>query len=588
MPYLARRRATVGGKLASRMKVLLIGWDAAGWAQLHPLLERGQMPHLQRLLSRGSGGELHPVRPWESASLWTSIATGKRPTKHRVLGDLDRSPDGSEFVPVQRAARKTAAVWDVLSHSGLRTHVVNWPASHAVDTLNGVMVSDGFLAGVAGESVSPPAVKPVLSDLRLEPPDVDDGSLAALNPALPARDAAPLRQFIAASATIHAAATWLLEHQPSDFAAIRYSGLPALARCSEATLAGGYRFYDMMLGRLLELAGADATILFISERGTPQPDGTPGVAAVAGPGFVEGRLLGAASVCDVTPTILHLFDLPRGEDMDGQPWSPVMSGDRPIATRPTWETITSPSNRRPQQIRDPVTATTPERRAIIDAFEIDQKRRLAEAWADAGQHDAAARVLQDLVAHDPRSIPYRSALAEAYLRANRRAACRQVIDALSADGVDTPLLHVGRAALDLADGHPEAARAHLQRAITTGPRSPETWEAIGRVMFRLRDFAGAKDAFARSISIKPDGAAAAHAGLAAVELLGGDPVEAERHARRALSLAPRSLEAHCRLARALARQKRNREAAEALDAAALINPAVAERERRLLTRYRVP
>ena len=47
MPDLPRRNGIVRGKVASRMKVLLIGWDGAGWAQVHPLLERGEMPHLE-------------------------------------------------------------------------------------------------------------------------------------------------------------------------------------------------------------------------------------------------------------------------------------------------------------------------------------------------------------------------------------------------------------------------------------------------------------------------------------------------------------------------------------------------------------
>jgi predicted AlkP superfamily phosphohydrolase/phosphomutase len=587
MPHLPRRIPTIDGKVASRMKVLLIGWDAAGWEQLHPLLERGQMPHLQRLLSRGSGGELHPVRPFESASLWTTIATGKRPTKHRVLADLELSPDGSEWTPVQAAARKTVAVWDILSHAGVRTHVVNWPATHPAEAVQGVMVSDGFVAGNERDGVSPPSQAIDLLRLWLGPDEVDDASLRALDPALPPEKAPHLRQFIATAARTHAAATWLLEREPWDFAALRYSALPLLALCPNATRAAGLRFHDMMLGRLLELAGPETAVLLASERGTPQPDGTRGIAAVAGPGFVDGRLLIGATVCDVTPTILHLFGLPIGEDMDGQPWTQAMSSSQTVATRPTWETIAS-ANRRPVPKGRPATATPPERQSVIDAFETDQKRRLAKAWADAGHHEAAAQVLEELVRHEPGSIPYRSALAEAYFRANRRAECRQVIDALSADGIDTPLLHVARAALDLADGRHEAARTQLQHAIAMGPASPEVWEAIGRVMFRLRDFAGARDAFSRSIFLNPENAAAAHTGLAAVALVDGDPVEAERHAREALSSAPRSLEAHCRLARALARQRRNREAAEVLDAAVLINPAVAERERRLLTRYRAP
>ena len=29
-------------------RVLLVGWDAANWQVIHPLLDAGRMPHLQR------------------------------------------------------------------------------------------------------------------------------------------------------------------------------------------------------------------------------------------------------------------------------------------------------------------------------------------------------------------------------------------------------------------------------------------------------------------------------------------------------------------------------------------------------------
>jgi len=36
-------------------KVILIGWDAADWKVIHPLLDAGQMPHLARLGRRLPG-----------------------------------------------------------------------------------------------------------------------------------------------------------------------------------------------------------------------------------------------------------------------------------------------------------------------------------------------------------------------------------------------------------------------------------------------------------------------------------------------------------------------------------------------------
>jgi len=59
-------------------RVLLIGWDAADWKVIRPLLHAGEMPNLARLMASGVHGNLATIYPPLSPMLWTSIATGKR------------------------------------------------------------------------------------------------------------------------------------------------------------------------------------------------------------------------------------------------------------------------------------------------------------------------------------------------------------------------------------------------------------------------------------------------------------------------------------------------------------------------------
>ena len=60
-------------RLAKR--VLLIGWDAADWKVMSPLLDAGKMPALASLIERGVMGNLATLEPPFSPMLWTSIAT---------------------------------------------------------------------------------------------------------------------------------------------------------------------------------------------------------------------------------------------------------------------------------------------------------------------------------------------------------------------------------------------------------------------------------------------------------------------------------------------------------------------------------
>lgn len=99
----------------STRRVLLLGWDAADWKVIRPLLDAGQMPHLASLLGRGVHGNHSTIYPVLSPMLWTSIATGKRPPKHGVLGFSEPTPGGNGVRPCSVLSRKTKAVWNILA-----------------------------------------------------------------------------------------------------------------------------------------------------------------------------------------------------------------------------------------------------------------------------------------------------------------------------------------------------------------------------------------------------------------------------------------------------------------------------------------
>jgi predicted AlkP superfamily phosphohydrolase/phosphomutase len=88
-------------------RLLLVGWDAADWKLIDPLLAKGEMPHLARLLQQGVWGNLATIHPPLSPMVWTSIATGKRPGKHGIWGFTEPTPDGLSVRPISNLGRKT-------------------------------------------------------------------------------------------------------------------------------------------------------------------------------------------------------------------------------------------------------------------------------------------------------------------------------------------------------------------------------------------------------------------------------------------------------------------------------------------------
>ena len=86
-------------------KVLLIGWDAADWKVIQPLMDEGRMPNVRRIVENGCMARLATLHPPLSPMLWTSIATGKRPFKHGIHGFSEPTPDGRSIQPVSNLSR---------------------------------------------------------------------------------------------------------------------------------------------------------------------------------------------------------------------------------------------------------------------------------------------------------------------------------------------------------------------------------------------------------------------------------------------------------------------------------------------------
>src|SRR3954468_6675775 len=150
-------------------KVLLIGWDAADWRIIRPLVAAGDLPHLANLIAVGASGNLASLRPMLSPMLWTSVATGKRPHKHGVHGFTEPRPEGGGIRAVASTSRTTKAVWNILTQAGLRSHCVNWNASHPAEPIAGVCVSDRFAVTPPGPGLLWP-----LADGAVHPPELRD------------------------------------------------------------------------------------------------------------------------------------------------------------------------------------------------------------------------------------------------------------------------------------------------------------------------------------------------------------------------------------------------------------------------------
>ncbi|MGA1045696.1 MAG: alkaline phosphatase family protein, partial [Phycisphaerales bacterium] len=285
----------------SPRRVLLVGWDAADWQMIDPLIAQGLMPTLASFLARGARGNLATTQPILSPILWNTIATGKRADQHGVLGFTEPDPGGHGIRPTASTSRRCKALWNILTQSGLRSHVVGWYASHPAEPIAGTMVSNQIEFTSPEERPPAPlragAVHPAergdeIAECRVHPSEI---GLDAILPFVPDAAAiaakAPkrlgtLQHMLAQTATIHAIATRLLAGDDWEFAAVYYEGIdrfghefmefhpPKMAEVAAEDFAayrhcmtGIYRFHDMMLEALLRIAGDDTTVVLISDHG---------------------------------------------------------------------------------------------------------------------------------------------------------------------------------------------------------------------------------------------------------------------------------------------------------------------------------
>jgi len=120
-------------------ETLVIGVDAGSFETITPMINRGELPHLERLIDRGFQAELQSsVPPW-TPTAWTSLVTGKNPGKH---GIFDFKPPDEDRI-VNTTDVQTRRLWEYLDEQDRPYVVVNVPVTHPV-TEDGIVVP-GYL-----------------------------------------------------------------------------------------------------------------------------------------------------------------------------------------------------------------------------------------------------------------------------------------------------------------------------------------------------------------------------------------------------------------------------------------------------------
>ena len=597
-------------------RLLLVEWDAADWRVLHPLIDAGKMPALNRLVEEGVSGELLSVQPLAPAPLCTSIMTGKRAWRHGVCHAMELGADGRP-VTASAASRRTAALWQMLAHAGKRSIVAGWPAAHGEETGNCVLVSDRYPQPTAGPGVKPwpPAatgtywpetLRARLDSFRSSPEQIDASVISRYIPEWKRIDQkrdhrlGQLRLYLAADYSYQSATLELLKQEPWDFAAVRFPALGPISQIFvpphffhpgaqappefelyKGVLSMACQILDNMLHQLVALAGPDATIMLVSAHGV-RTHGLPrggfsqgdqeswkspyGIFAASGPGLARDALLHGASVLDLAPTILTCFGLPIGDDMEGRVLVEAFRTAPEITRVDSWDSQLGISLRQEKENSESAPNTP-----TATAWRREADWLFVQSAMEAGCFAEALPVLDRLFREFPERAEMGYALFQCQLALNQLSEASDTLEVVLESippGVGSLL---PRAELAVARKNFSEARALVSELNRLNPTHPLALRRLGLLLLRLRDWDGLEQIARRGLSTEEQDPVA-WLGLAAAQLRKGKPKEAEESAARAIGLKYFLPDAHFILARALVAQGRWLEANDVMQSLLKIQP----------------
>lgn len=342
-------------------KLVVIGIDAADWAEIDPLIEAGRLPVMKRFLDQSASGTNMSFTPLQKSPLiWASMATGLRPDQHGI-GGFKRSIDAE-----LSSARdwRAPAFWHLAGEVDMTACVIGWWVTYPASAINGVLVSDACSYTTEGFRdpaglVRPDELSDELMDLVVDYRDITLAELGRFIDLEPlagheetlADQLDELRVIIAGDRSYLEMAKHLAATTDYDIFSVYFRGLdiachkfwhyhhPEIGRrASDETVQAVfasvvpayYEYCDELLGEMLALFPADRPVMILSDHGfhgTRKRRGTwvggvqahrpQGVYAVRSPIHEPGVRFDRTGIINVGPTILALMGLPPSEEMPG-------------------------------------------------------------------------------------------------------------------------------------------------------------------------------------------------------------------------------------------------------------------------------
>jgi len=359
-------------------RVVVIGVNGMELDVIRPLILKGAMPNLARVIKNGAYGKFRTVPAPNCPKAYTTMFTSTKPEENGVTGFVGGG------ITANTNMLKKEPVWSMLSKNGVTVGMANVPATFPVMPVKGYMISgmltrgknceDGVLCAPklseveGGDAIYPTSMK---AELLKNVGDfyIDCERMPAAEQ-LRGHESEVIDSWLKRVALIREQQTkvfdYLLTNHPTDFtwmvqscedrtghwlypiAPYNVGYNPKINSVRPDAFPSQYIAFDQVLGTILKHVDNNTYVFIISDHGikplrefeetdphahmdhektTPviakhdfaDGDDVPGSFFAMGPGIKHDlRLMGfQASVFDIAPTILHIYGIEQPAQMEG-------------------------------------------------------------------------------------------------------------------------------------------------------------------------------------------------------------------------------------------------------------------------------
>jgi predicted AlkP superfamily phosphohydrolase/phosphomutase len=354
-----------------RYQSMLIGWDAADWNAMNPLLQQGKLPGVAALMSQGVHSKLATLDPPISPMLWTSVATSAWPSKHGIHGFTELY--NGQIRAVRGSSINVPTYFDYLESEGIPASSVAWWPSHPAKEsscgafrISNLAVSEDL--HWMEEGVTPNEYQQILKALILQPKDIPSAAVAQFFPNLDLDSKDDVVRSVLKITThalnVQLLATFALDYGTGGHASIYFDALdhykhlgmkyapPQLKGVSDADyqkyqhiVESAYRLHDLCLQGLLDRLARNGSAILISDHGfvsgkertiaLPEHAGAPalehkfhGIFVAKGPLFKDEMVWKGLNLLDIGPIVLATHNLYAPSSMSGV--VPIKFSGKPI------------------------------------------------------------------------------------------------------------------------------------------------------------------------------------------------------------------------------------------------------------------